>query len=63
MSSLDENTLNTKVSRISDKTVADLLNNISQLSLTISGNTDDAKYYYADIDLPYSQDTFPVEHR
>ena len=60
---LDANVLGTRISKVSNMTVADALNRIIAMSNTVCGQTDEAKYYYADIDLPYTEDTFPVEHR
>jgi hypothetical protein len=60
---LDSTVLGTKISKVSDMTIADALNHIMTMSDTVCCQNDDAKYYYADIDLPYTEDTFPVEHR
>lgn len=55
--------LDERVSPIHDTTVGDLLTRIGQLCLTIGGAAEDSKYYYADLDLGYTEDTFPVERR
>lgn len=60
---LDDTVLNTNISKVRSMTVADALNSIIDMSDTICGDGDEAKYYYADIELPYTDDTFPVEHR
>ena len=60
---LDTTTLNAKISKVSGMTVSDALNRIMLMSDTVCGQGDEAKYYYADIELPYTEDTFPVEHR
>ena len=60
---LDATTLDTKISKVSNMTIADALKRISVLSNIVCGQADEAKYYYADIELPYTEDTFPVEHR
>lgn len=60
---LDATALATKISKVSDMTIADALNHIITMSNIVCGQTDEAKYYYADIELPYTEDTFPVEHR
>ena len=60
---LCEDVLNTKLSRVSNITINDALVYIAQMSNTICGQGREAKYYYADIELPYTEDTFPVEHR
>lgn len=60
---LDTTILNTKLGKVSDMTVGDALNNIMSMCKTVCGQGIEAKYYYADIDLPYTNDTFPVEHR
>ena len=60
---LDSTALGTKISKLSDMTVADALNRIIILSNIVCGQADEARYYYADIELPYTEDTFPVEHR
>lgn len=60
---LDDTTLNAKISKVSGMTVSDALDRIMLISDTICGKGDEAKYYYADIELPYTEDSFPVEHR
>lgn len=60
---LDESVLDTKISKVNNTTVSDALNYIIAMCDTICGQGREAKYYYADIDLPYTEDTFPVEHR
>lgn len=60
---LDATTLGTKISKVSDMTIADALNSIIAMSNIVCGQGDEAKYYYADIELPYTENTFPVEHR
>ena len=44
-------------------TIRELIDSMEQTCLTIGGDSEDSKYYYADIELPYTQDSFPVEHR
>ena len=60
---LDAAALGTKLSKVSNMTVVDALNRIIVLSDIVCGQADEARYYYADIELPYTEDTFPVEHR
>lgn len=60
---LDATALGTKISKVSSMTIADALNRIVAMSNIVCGQGDEAKYYYADIELPYTEDTFPVEHR
>ena len=60
---LSEDVLNTKLSRVSNMTISDALVYIAQMADTVCGQGREAKYYYADIDLPYTEDTFPVEHK
>ena len=55
--------LDERVSPIHDTTVGDLLTRIGQMCLTISGATEDSKYYYADLDIGYTEDDFPTENR
>ena len=60
---LDATALGTKISKVSNMNIADALNRIITMSNIVCGQTDEAKYYYADIELHYTEDTFPVEHR
>lgn len=60
---LSEDVLNTKLSRVSNMTIGEALVCIAQMADTVCGQGREAKYYYADIDLPYTEDTFPVERR
>lgn len=60
---LGEDVLNTKLSRVSNMTINDALVYIARMSDIVCGQGREAKYYYADIELPYTEDTFPVEHR
>jgi hypothetical protein len=59
----DNKVLDMKLSNVKDMTVSDALNCIMMMCDTICGQGREAKYYYADIELPYTEDTFPVEHR
>ena len=51
--------LNKRVSRIKDTTIEDLLNLIKD-SCKLIANTD--PHYFADLDIGYTEDNFPVEH-
>lgn len=62
-SQLDDKILATNISRINNITISDALDKIIAMCDTICGQSDEAKYYYADIELPYTEDTFPVEHK
>lgn len=46
-----------------NKTIDNLLKDILSITETICGEGEEAKYYYADLNLGYTEDTFPVEHR
>lgn len=59
----DDKVLDMKLSNVKDMTVSDALNCIMMMCDTICGQGSEAKYYYADIELPYTENTFPVEHR
>lgn len=63
LAKLGEDVLNTKLSRVSNMTISDALVYIAKMGDTVCGQGREAKYYYADIDLPYTEDTFPVERR
>lgn len=51
------------ISRVSSTTVGDAILLIKDICKTIGGDGEDAKYYYCDLDIGFTEDTFPVEHK
>lgn len=59
LNNLSDDVLNKRVSRIKDVTIKDMINNIRSCCELIA-NAD--PHYFADLDIGYTEDNFPVEH-
>lgn len=57
--SLSDEVLNKQVSRIKDTTIKNMLDSIKGCCNKI---TDADPHYFADLDIGYTEDNFPVEH-
>ena len=44
-------------------TISNMLCDLVEMCTTAGGDGPDAKYYYADIEIGYTENSFPVEHR
>lgn len=58
----DRKLLDVPVASCTNITIGELLDRMSEMTHTIGGSSKDAPKYWADVDLPYTEDTFPVEH-
>jgi len=57
----DRNLLETPVSPYTEVTIGNILHHMRKLAQTIAGNSEDAPKYWANVSIPYTEDTFPVE--
>ena len=58
----ERNLLETPASPYTEVTIGNILHHMRKLAQTIAGNSEDAPKYWANVSIPYTEDTFPVEH-
>ena len=58
----ERNLLETPVASYTNVTIGNVLHRMRELTQTIAGNSEDAAKYWANVSIPYTEDTFPVEH-